>query len=258
MKLRMLVAVMSLAGSALAQIGIAPNSTGTSLNAASQTGRGTCFRLTRDEYSRPATAFAFTVSTSGSPTAYTVLMEGTEIGTGADAVTLGTINEATAQTIYISNVFPKAVCANLTAISGGTSPKITAKISPIANSSALPGVSADGKGGVRLSGQLETGAEYDNGTCSTAADIDPSNGNRQKITLTASSTCALVFTQPSSGTVSVQLKVVQAAGGGGTISGGKWSGGTVPIITATAGAVDIITAYLDGTDAYCVASQDFR
>ncbi len=103
-------------------------------------------------------------------------------------------------------------------------------------------------------------AEFSNGTCTTAKTIDPVNGNRQKVTLTNGDTCALTFTQPASGTASISLKIIQStvAGFDGGISGGNWPGGVVPTITQTTGAVDFISCYLDGTNTYCVASQDFR
>lgn len=102
--------------------------------------------------------------------------------------------------------------------------------------------------------------EYNLGTCTTAATIDPANGNRQKITLTNAQTCALTFTQPTGSTASVQLTVIQSSAGGfnGAISGALWPGGTVPTITATSGAQDVITCFLNGTNAKCVATQDFR
>ena len=106
---------------------------------------------------------------------------------------------------------------------------------------------------------LYTNAEYNNGTCTTAATINPANGNRQKVTLTNAQTCALTFTQPAGSTVSIQLKIIQSTSSSfnGTISGGKWPGGAAPTITATSGAIDIVTCYLDGTSAYCVSSQNF-
>lgn len=109
-------------------------------------------------------------------------------------------------------------------------------------------------------GTIYSPAEYDNGVCTTAKTIDPANGNNQKITLTNAQTCVLTFTQPSSGTAKILLKVVQSAAGSfnGAISGGLWPYGVVPTITQTSGAVDIISIYLDGTNAYCVPSQDFR
>jgi hypothetical protein len=113
---------------------------------------------------------------------------------------------------------------------------------------------------IKFPGAVYTNSEYNNGVCATAATINPVNGNRQKITLTAGQTCALTFTQPVNNTVSIRLKVIQSSSGSfnGTISGGKWPGGTVPTITATSGAVDLVVCDLDGTDANCVASQDIR
>jgi hypothetical protein len=103
-------------------------------------------------------------------------------------------------------------------------------------------------------------AEYSNGTCITSKTIAPANGNIQNVTLTNGDTCALTFTQPSSGTFFITLKVIQSAVSSynGTISGCKWPGGTVPTITATTGAVDFVNVYLDGTHAYCEATQNFQ
>ena len=103
-------------------------------------------------------------------------------------------------------------------------------------------------------------AEYDNGTCTTSKTISAANGNRQKVLLTNDQTCALSFTQPAVGTMNILLKITQSGTSSynGAISGGKWPGGVVPTITATTGAVDIVSCYLDGTNAYCVPSQDFR
>jgi len=107
-------------------------------------------------------------------------------------------------------------------------------------------------------------AEYTTAcTTSLAAPITAANGARQVITLTAGSACALSgasFTQPSGKTAVIGIKVVQASTPTGTITstGIKWPAATVPTITATASAVDFISCYLDGTNVYCVAAQDFR
>jgi hypothetical protein len=103
-------------------------------------------------------------------------------------------------------------------------------------------------------------AEYSNGTCTTSKTIAPANGNIQNVTLTNGDTCALTFTQPGSGTFFITLKIIQSAVSSynGTISGCKWPGGTVPTITATTGAVDFVNVYLDGTHAYCEATQNFQ
>lgn len=113
--------------------------------------------------------------------------------------------------------------------------------------------------GGALTGPLYTAAEFSNGTCTTAATISAANGNHQSVTLTHADACALTFTQPSSGTITITLKVIQSAVStfNGTITGCKWPGGSVPTITASSGAVDLITAYLDGTNSYCTISQNF-
>jgi hypothetical protein len=105
-----------------------------------------------------------------------------------------------------------------------------------------------------------TTAEHSDGTCTTALTINPINGNRQKFTLTNGSTCALTFTQPASGTALVQLKITQSAIStfDGRISGCKWPGGTVPTITPTSAAVDMVSVFLDGTNAYCQIAQAFQ
>jgi hypothetical protein len=58
----------------------------------------------------------------------------------------------------------------------------------------------------------------------------------------------------------VQIKVIQSAVSSfnGGISGCKWPGGAVPTITQTSGAVDMLSAYLDGTTAYCQIAQAFN
>lgn len=60
--------------------------------------------------------------------------------------------------------------------------------------------------------------------------------------------------------MSISLRVVQSTSGSfsGAVSGCKWPGGTVPTITQTSAAVDFVSVYLDGSSAYCVATQDFR
>lgn len=100
--------------------------------------------------------------------------------------------------------------------------------------------------------------EYNNGTKTNSLVVNPSNGRIQKVTLTGGYTCALTFVQPTNGTVNIVLKVIQGSTPTGAISGGLWPGGTVPTITAVAGAIDIITIFLDGVHAYCMISQDFK
>ena len=142
--------------------------------------------------------------------------------------------------------------------SGGAGGNIT--LTPGAGGAKTGTGTAGASGLVYVAGALASNAEYNNGTCTTAATIAASNGNRQKVTLTNGDTCALTFTQPASGTISVTLKVIQSTSSSynGTISGCKWPGGTVPTITATTGAVDFVSIYMDGTNAYCAALQNFQ
>lgn len=123
-----------------------------------------------------------------------------------------------------------------------------------------PACTTDGSGNLTCASVTTTSGEYSNGTCTTAKTLSAANGRFQNVTLTHGDACALTFTQPSSGAAIFQLKVIQSAVSSynGTISGCKWPGGTVPTITATSGAVDIVTVYLDGTNAYCTANQAFN
>lgn len=102
-------------------------------------------------------------------------------------------------------------------------------------------------------------AATSDGTCTTAKTIDPVNGNDQALTLTNGDTCALTFTQPSFGVSNITLKVIQSSttAFNGAISGCKWPGGIVPTITVGSGAIDIVSVYLDGTNAYCTIAQNF-
>ena len=109
-----------------------------------------------------------------------------------------------------------------------------------------------------------TNAEYDNGTCTTSKAISAANGNHQKVLLTNAQTCALTFVQPTSPyTMTITLKITQSAAGSfngliSTTATCKWPGGAVPTITATTGAIDFVTFYLDGSGCYGVAGQNFQ
>ena len=140
---------------------------------------------------------------------------------------------------------------------GGNGGTIT--LTPGSGGSKTGSGTAGTEGLVYIPGALASNAEFSNGTCTTAATIAASNGNRQSITLTNGDTCALTFTQPASGTASITLKVIQSSSStyNGLISGCKWPGGTVPTITATTGAIDFVSIYLNGSNAYCAALQNF-
>jgi len=101
-------------------------------------------------------------------------------------------------------------------------------------------------------------SEYNNGNSGASKTIDwKANGNKQKITTTAS--CTLTFTAPD-WPANVQLKVIHEASATAytytypaTV---KWSWG-VPPTTNTSGAVDIISFYFDGTNYYGAWTLNF-
>lgn len=117
-------------------------------------------------------------------------------------------------------------------------------------------------------GYCPGGGIYPSCTASTtAATVDPANGFNQAILLTAANTCVMTITQPASGTARLRIKIKQAATPTGVVtwpvcvlgtSGSCWPAGLPPVITTTASAVDIISCFLDGTNAFCTSSPDFR
>lgn len=100
------------------------------------------------------------------------------------------------------------------------------------------------------------------GVCTTAATIKPSNGNNQRIVLTAGSNCVLSFTLPATNPINITVRVIQGNTGSfnGTISDAAachWSNGVVPTITAASGATDWITFHLTPTDCSAMFGQNF-
>lgn len=89
--------------------------------------------------------------------------------------------------------------------------------------------------------------EFDNGNSGTSDTIDWTQGNKQKSTLTGN--CTFTFTAPP-GPCTLVLKLVQDGTGSRTATwpaAVHWPGGVAPTLTTTAGRVDIITLYWDGT-----------
>ena len=96
------------------------------------------------------------------------------------------------------------------------------------------------------------------GSAGAAQTIDPLNGLTQ--TLTLSEACTIGFTQPASGTARLVLVITQATGShyNTTFTGAKWPNGAPPVITATDGAIDVISVLLEGSNIWAVANQDLR
>ncbi|NTW31559.1 MAG: hypothetical protein HGB12_02865, partial [Bacteroidetes bacterium] len=102
-------------------------------------------------------------------------------------------------------------------------------------------------------------SEYSNGTKSANFSIDLANGNKQSVILGA---VGLTITWTSTTAVAnFVIKIIQDGAGFRTITnwgGIKWAGGAAPTLSTTAGAVDIISCYSDGTNIYGQAAFDFK
>jgi len=108
-----------------------------------------------------------------------------------------------------------------------------------------------------ISGYVESVAAL--GTVTGTATIVITAGTVVTATLTASTPCTFAMpTSPTAGN-SFILLLTQAATGmtTATFTGVKWPGGTVPTITATASAVDILSFVYIGTSWYGNAAQAF-
>jgi hypothetical protein len=94
-------------------------------------------------------------------------------------------------------------------------------------------------------------------TSATTTTIDLSLGNVFQVNL-QTNIAMLSLTNPAVGTYLV--KFTQDATGGRTVAfpaAWKWSGGTAPIVTATAAKTDIVTLIWDGTTYYAAIVQNF-
>jgi len=108
-----------------------------------------------------------------------------------------------------------------------------------------------------ISGYVESVAAL--GTVTGTATIVITAGTVVTATLTASTPCTFAMpTSPTAGN-SFILRLTQAATGmtTATFTGVKWPGGTVPTITATASAEDILSFVYIGTSWYGNAAQAF-
>ncbi len=145
----------------------------------------------------------------------------------------------------------------------------TVSTNTINEKTADSGVTVDGvllkDGGAKTTGTLEVtgtrvGAIFDNGNVTGTVTIDWSKGDTQKITLTGNTT--LSFSNVTAGAY-LTLWVVQDATGGRTLAfptGTKYAGGTVPTITTTANAIDIVGIRAYSANEYHVVAvtQDIK
>lgn len=90
------------------------------------------------------------------------------------------------------------------------------------------------------------------GTVSTASTLSLSSGTVLTATLTASTACTFTMPTATAGKSFVLLLKQAATTGNGTatFTGVKWNSVGAPVITATAGKMDILTFVSDGTNWY--------
>jgi hypothetical protein len=101
--------------------------------------------------------------------------------------------------------------------------------------------------------------EYQNGNSGGAKTITWANGNKQAITLTG--TPSVLTFLPPDGVCNLLLKVTQGSGGSKTATWPgivKWPSATAPTLSTTAGYIDIMSFYFDGTYYYGMYNTDFR
>jgi len=97
------------------------------------------------------------------------------------------------------------------------------------------------------------------GTVSSSHTLSLTSGTVQTATLTASTACTFTMPTATAGKSFILLLKQAASTGNGTatFTGVKFSGGTAPTITATAGKMDILTFTADGTNWYGNFSQNY-
>jgi len=173
--------------------------------------------------------------------------------TGLVKATSGVASAATSGTDYLA---PPSGTAILKANSGGALANATAGTDYVSPSSTET-----------LTNKTLTNPTITNytesvvaiGTVTTASTLSLTNGTVQTATLTASTACTFTMPTATAGKSFILLLKQAASTGNGTatFTGVKFSGGTAPTITATAGKMDILTFTSDGTNWYGNFSQNY-
>ena len=158
------------------------------------------------------------------------------------------------QLIYVGDEWK--VLSNIGAV------KATTVTSSTSDHGALTGLGDDdhsqyllADGSRDMNNYFNFSSEYDNGTQGSNYDVDWTNGNNQKITLSSS----ITLTFSNMGVGHKQLKVVQDATGSRipTLPSGLWPDGTAGTFSTGANAVDILSIYYDGSTYYYQLSPDW-
>jgi hypothetical protein len=97
------------------------------------------------------------------------------------------------------------------------------------------------------------------GTVTTTNTLSLTNGTVQTATLTASTACTFTMPSVAAGKSFILLLKQAASTGNGTatFTSVKWGTAGAPTITATAGAMDILTFVSDGTNWYGSIAQGY-
>jgi len=97
------------------------------------------------------------------------------------------------------------------------------------------------------------------GTVTSASTISLTSGTVQTATLTASTACTFTMPTATAGKSFVLLLKQAASTGNGTatFTSVKWGIAGAPVITATAGKMDILTFIADGTNWYGSIAQGY-
>ncbi len=105
-----------------------------------------------------------------------------------------------------------------------------------------------------------SGSQYYSPENSASTSIDWNNGNVQYLDLTSGGANTVTFANPKNGGRYL-LMVMQGGTGSNTVTwpaNVKWSGGTAPTLTSTAGKVDIITLVYDGVNSVYYAGSSLN
>jgi len=97
------------------------------------------------------------------------------------------------------------------------------------------------------------------GTVTSSSTISLTSGTVQTATLTASTACTFTMPTATAGKSFVLLLKQAASTGNGTatFTGVKWSSVGTPVVTATAGKMDIFSFVADGTNWYGNVAQGY-
>jgi hypothetical protein len=106
-----------------------------------------------------------------------------------------------------------------------------------------------------VQGQYYTELHTETDGATVTFDFD--DGNVQEVTLAGNRTFAFTNAKPGG---RYMVKITQDATGSRTVTWPgniKWSGGSAPTLTTTAGKTDIVSLMYDGTDFYATCSKNF-